>query len=139
MPEKLFKKSKRDCTIKIRQHCIETNVQLLCPFPYPRLAYSVQWRCLHAAGACTSIHSRVTLVPISLPSLLNILDIGAEILLGRSRFCFLPMGIVFTSLGKSTYPRTMAMPSVCLQWPLLIPIGHVQNHRFVLCSTIHRH
>ena len=39
---------------------------------------------------------------------------GPEILLGRPCFRFLPMGTVFASSGQSTYPRTMAMPSVCL-------------------------
>ena len=48
------------------------NIQLVCPYPFPRMAYNLHWRCLHAALDCASIHSGALAVPISLPSLPSI-------------------------------------------------------------------
>ena len=68
----LTRKSKRDCTMKTVQHFIKENIELVCPYPFPRMAYNLHWRCLHAALDCASIHSGAPAVPISLPSLPSI-------------------------------------------------------------------
>ena len=134
-----MRKNKTDCIIKTVQHCIKTNVQLVWPYLSPKMAYNLQWGCLLAALHSSSIHLEHLQSPFPSLHCPTSLASGPEILLGRPRFCFRLMGIVFASSGQSTYPRRMAMPNVCLQWPLLIPTGQVQNQRFLLCSTFHRY
>ena len=133
------RKSEIDCIIKIVQHCIKTNVQLVWPYPLPKMAYNLQWGCLLATLHSSSIYLEHLQSPFPSLQCLASLASGPEILLGRPHFRFRPMGTIFASSRQATYPRRMAMCNVCLQWPLLIPTEQVQNQRFVLRSTFHRH
>ena len=42
MIEKFYKKKQNKLYYKIVQHCIKTNVQLVWPYPSPRMAYNLK-------------------------------------------------------------------------------------------------